>query len=103
MTPLGRWPQLDMELSSDGFGCSFDLIQLRFVIQIEQPVDLRSMNAELAGEVSLAGPGFDHRAIKLELCRYDGRKPDASVGRGAAPTQQELLREPECGPSALWQ
>ena len=47
-----------MELSSDGFGCSFDLIQLRFVIQIEQPVDLRSMNAELAGEVSLAGPGF---------------------------------------------
>jgi hypothetical protein len=44
MTPLGRWPQLDMELSCDGFGCSFDLIQLRFVIQIEQPVDLWSMN-----------------------------------------------------------
>src|SRR5437868_6510408 len=79
MTPLGRWPQLDMELSSDGFGCSFDLFQLRFVIQIEQPVDLRSMNAELAGEISLAGPGFDHRAIKLELCRYDGWKPDASL------------------------
>jgi hypothetical protein len=99
MTPLGRWPQLDMELSSDGFGCSFDLIQLRFVIQIEQPVDLRSMNAELAGEISLAGPGFDHRAIKLELCRYDGRKPDASL----AAARRRRSRKPECGPSAQWQ
>src|SRR6266487_5826678 len=34
------------------------------------------MDAELAGEISLAGLGFDHGAIKFQLCGYDGRQRD---------------------------
>src|SRR5580704_1335289 len=75
----GGWSQLDVEFPADCSGRSFNLIQPRFVVEIKQPVHLRTMHAELAGEIGLAGPGFDHGAIKLELCCYDGGKGDQAL------------------------
>jgi hypothetical protein len=49
------------------------------VVEIEQPVHLWGMDAELAGEIGLAGVGLDHGAIKLELRGYDGRKRDKAL------------------------
>jgi hypothetical protein len=49
------------------------------VIEIEQPVYLRSRNAKLSGEIALASLGFHDRAMKLKLCRHDRWEPDKAV------------------------
>jgi hypothetical protein len=49
------------------------------VVEIEQSVHLRRMDAELAGQISFAGLGFDHGAVEFKLGRHNRWKSNCSL------------------------
>ena len=65
-----------MEFSTDRSCRSFDLVQLRLVVEIEQPIHLRRMDSKFTRQIGLACSGFDHGPIKFKLGGDDGREHD---------------------------